>query len=83
MRGGGYQAASNLCHLVKTKTSTSTASNFIDSMILKKRGRKKKQKMGAIISKPKEKLQKKEGLIAQMKNKTEVKTCTNHSSEKI
>ena len=69
----GYQAASNLCHLVETKTSTSTtASNFIDSMILKKQGRKKKQKMGAIISKPKEKLQKKEGMMAQMKNKTEV-----------
>ena len=41
-------------------------------MILKNQGRKKKHKMGAIISKPKDKLQKKEGLMAQMKNKTEV-----------
>lgn len=41
-------------------------------MILKNQGRKKKHKMGSIISKPKEKLQKKEGLVAQMKNKTEV-----------
>ena len=41
-------------------------------MILKNQGKKKRQKMGSIISKPKEKLQKKEGLMAQMKNKTEV-----------
>ena len=41
-------------------------------MILKNQGRKKIHKMGSIISKPKEKLQKKEGLIAQMKTKTEV-----------
>ena len=56
----------------KPKHPPSEALNLSDSMILKNQGRKKIHKMGSIISKPKEKLQKKEGLIAQMKTKTEV-----------
>ena len=47
-------------------------------MIHKNQDRKKKYKMGSIISKPKERLQKKEGLIAQMKTKTEVIITISH-----
>ena len=48
-------------------------------MIHKNQDRKKKYKMGSIISKPKERLQKKEGLIAQMKTKTEVIITISHT----
>merc|ERR1711971_1528166 len=51
-------------------------------MILKNQARKKKHKMGSIISKAKEKLQKKEGLVAQMKNKTEAGSPSKKTSPK-
>ena len=60
----------------------------IDSMIPKNTSRRKKPKkntnlnttMGILLSKPKEKQQKREGLMAQMKNKTEVKHKENLKS---
>ena len=47
-------------------------------MIPKIKSRKKRNKMGSIISKPKEKNQKREGLMTQMKSKTEVETYYNY-----